>query len=127
MIRGAVDARWQAWIPVEVMGRDGQIHSLAAVLDTGFTGHLTLPPDQLRRLDLEWELQTEVTLATGVRERLDTWNGYILWHGRPRLVHILETQGTPLLGMRLLTNSQLTVQVRVNGVVLIEEMDETPP
>ena len=127
MIRGAVDARWQAWIPVEVAGRDGQIHSLAAVLDTGFTGYLTLPPELIRRLDLELELQTDVTLATGVRERLDTWNGYILWHGRPRPVHILETRGTPLVGMRLMEGSQLTIQVRVNGAALIEEMDEIPP
>ena len=112
---------------MEIAGRDGQIHSFAGVLDTGFNGHLTLPPELIRRLDLEPELQTDVTLATGARERLDTWHGYIIWHGRPRSINILETPGNPLVGMRLLAGSQLTIQARVNGAVLIEEWDETPP
>ncbi|MGH3089491.1 MAG: hypothetical protein ACRDSJ_19545 [Rubrobacteraceae bacterium] len=46
MITGHVtlDGR-EAIIPLDIIGRDGQIHRIEAVLDTGFTGYLTLPTD----------------------------------------------------------------------------------
>jgi hypothetical protein len=34
----------------------------------------------------------------------------------------LESDETPLLGMELLEGSQLTIQVRIGGNVLIEEL-----
>ena len=84
-----------------------------------------MPLEIIGELDLESDLQIFVTLATGVQEEVNTWNGFVLWHNQPRLIQILETGGTPLLGMRLLENSQLTVRVRINGDVLIEKLNDT--
>ena len=44
-----------------------------------------------------------------------------------RSLLILESGGTPLLGMELLEDSQLTMQARINGDVLIERLDEINP
>lgn len=114
-------------IQLEMIDDRGHLHPVDVVVDTGFNGNLTLPLEIIGELDLESDLQTSITLATGVQEEVNTWNGFVLWHNQPRLIQILETGGTPLLGMRLLENSQLTIQVRINGDVLIERLDETNP
>lgn len=123
MLRGRVDARREARVTLELRASDGQFQSIAGVVDTGFNGHLTLPLDVIRRLELEPRVPTNVTLATGVRSRLNTWSGQVLWHDGPRTIRILESEGTPLLGMELLQDSQLLVQVRVGGDVLIKALD----
>ena len=125
MIKGKVDARRQAWVQVEIRDEDGRVQSVDAVVDTGFTGYLILPSEIIGGMALRQGPQTHVTLAVGVRGRLNTWRGYALWHDQPRLIQILEARGTPLLGMRMLEDSQLTIQARANGDVLIERLDTT--
>ena len=125
LIQGKVDSRWQAWVPLEMLDGSGHIHSVDVVVDTGFSGYLTLPAEIIRRLDLEPDVQTNITLATGVRDRVNTWNGFVLWDDQPLIIQILESAGTPLLGMRLMQDSQLTIQARINGDVIIERLDES--
>lgn len=124
MVRGKVDVNRQAWVSIEMVGPDAQLRTVEAILDTGFTGSLTLTPDLIQQLGLAWSDTTEVTLASGEQEWWDSWTGQVLWQQRVRLVQILESNGTPLMGMELLENSQLTIQVRLGGDVLIEEMGE---
>ena len=123
MIRGRVNSRLEALVPLEIMGRDGWFQTVAAVVDTGFDDFLTLPPEVTRFSGLEPRASIDITLAGGTQERWNTWIGQVLWHDKPRTVRILEAPGTPLLGMSLLQDSQLTVQVRDGGDVLIEELD----
>lgn len=127
MIEGRVDSQGQAWIQLEMIDNRGHLHPVEVVVDTGFNGNLTLPLEIIDGLDLESDLQAPITLATGVQEEVSTWNGFVLWHNQPRLIQILETGGTPLLGMRLLENSQLTIRVRVDGEVLIEKLNDNTP
>ena len=85
---------------------------------------MSLPPDIIRELNLESEAESDVVLATGATDRVNTWNGEVLWHGQTRSILILEASGPPLLGMELMEDSQLTMQPRINGHVLIERLDE---
>lgn len=126
MIKGRVDGRQRAWIPLETGNGAGNFRPMVFVVDTGFDGDLTLSRESINQLGLAEVAPTMVTLATGVREQVNTWGGYILWHGRHRYVEVLETRGNPLLGTRLLEGSQLTVQMRVNGEVVIEELEGVP-
>ena len=126
MIRGRVDTQREARVALEIRDTAGQAHPVEAVIDTGFNGHLTLPRAAIQRLNLAPAAPITVTLATGTRELLNTWRGQILWNGRLRTIRVLESRGNPLLGMGLLAGNQLTIQVRVNGEVVIEELDETP-
>ena len=122
MISGRVDALRQARVALEIVDNDGQFHSIEAVIDTGFTGYLTLTPELISRIGLQRRPSIEISLAARVSRRLRSYRGEVIWHERPRVVRILEAPGTPLLGMRLLSDSQLTIQVRPGGNVLIEEM-----
>ena len=126
MIRGRVDERRRAWIPLETGNGSGRFRPVVFVVDTGFDGDLTLTRESINQLELAQVAPTMVTLATGIREQVNTWGGYILWHGRRRYVEVLETRGSPLLGTRLMEGSELTVQMRVDGEVVIEELDGAP-
>ena len=107
------------------MGSDGQFQNIETLLDTGFNGELTLPSGVIRQLGLERDVPIDVTLATGIRRRVNSCKGQVLWHEKLRSIQVLVSEGNPLLGMELLEDSQLTVQVRPGGDVLIEEMPET--
>ena len=126
VIRGRVDTQQEARVALEIRDTAGQAHPVEAVIDTGFNGHLTLPRAAIQRLNLAPAAPIAVTLATGTREILNTWRGQILWNDRRRTIRVLESRGNPLMGTRLLEGSQLTVQMRVNGEVVIEELDEAP-
>lgn len=125
MIRGRVDSLRQARVQVEVARIDGTFEPIGAIVDTGFDGHLALPPEFIGRLNMEPDWPTYVDLETGLRERMNTWRGYVLWHDGIRSIRVLEAGGPPLLGMELMEDSQLTMQPRINGPVLIERLNET--
>lgn len=52
MIRGEVSADREARIRFQVYGTEGREEEVEAVLDTGFTGFLTLPPAMISALGL---------------------------------------------------------------------------
>ena len=122
MITGRIDDRGQAKVPLEIRARSGRFHSLEAIVDTGFSGYLTLDPEAVEQLDLRPMRTIDVSLAGNLRRTLNTFRGQVVWHHHLRTVRILEANGIPLVGMRLLAGSLLTVQVREGGQVLIEEM-----
>ena len=62
MITGVVNALLDATIRVRVSGPTGQELELEAVVDTGFSGFLTLPPGSIAELGLPW-LCRELELA----------------------------------------------------------------
>ena len=125
MIQGRVDSNKQARVSLDLRSRTGNLRRVDVVVDTGFDGNLTLPPGIIRELDWEPDLDVNVMLATGATDRVNAWSGDVIWHDRPRSILILEAGGPPLLGMELMEDSQLTMQPRINGPVLIERLDET--
>ena len=50
------------------------------------------------------------------------YDGQVIWHGRRRNVLVLEAGGEPLMGMVLLWRNRVTLEVRANGEVVIEEL-----
>ena len=122
MIRGRVDFTLDAVAPVPVMNRNGQFRTVEFVVDTGFDGNLTLPADTIHRLGLEPAESVFITFANGQQERCNAWHCRILWHDQPRDIVIFESRGEVLLGMALLEGSQLTIQARIDGAVVIEEL-----
>ena len=61
-------------------------------------------------------------LANRVRASLNVWLAQVLWQERIHTVQILEAEGVPLLGTRLLAGCLLTAQFTNGGQVLIEEI-----
>lgn len=54
MITGVVNVNREAVIRLVVAGPSGQQQEIEAIVDTGFTGFLTLPPALIAALGLSW-------------------------------------------------------------------------
>ncbi len=96
--------------------------SVEAVIDTGFTDRLTLPPDVVDELGLPLRGSAEVVLADGGIETLPMYRVRLLWHDRERTIRAYAASGDPLVGMTLLSGSELRIRVMGGGTVEIEEL-----
>lgn len=119
---GAVNDSDEAVIPLEVVSSTGERETLAAIVDTGFTGFLALPRVVVDLLALPPLGSTPATLADGNTTILDVHEALVIWHGLPRPVECLVAEGAPLVGMTLLRGSNLRIRVTEGGAVEIEEL-----
>lgn len=113
-------------VKIGIAGTDRVFHTEEAVVDTGFTGWLTLPQTLIARLGLTYYGQRPANQASGEILMFDIYGGLVAWHGGPRPVLVHRVDGKPLIGMALLSGSRLTVDAREGGWVLIEGNDQPP-
>ena len=123
-MRGSVvsDGR-EATVSLKVIGAgsDRDSSNIQVAIDTGFTGHLKLPPETVRSLSLPERGFVEMELADGGMATLGVYEARVLWHWRPLRVPVYEADGAPLIGMSLLRGSTLTIEVIPRGAVTIDE------
>ena len=70
-------------------------------------------------MGLDYLLTDSVTYADGTYSRVDLYECGLDWDGRRLTVSAHCLEGTPLIGMRLLRDCALNVQVRAGGQVEI--------
>jgi len=114
---GTVSARLEAIIPLRLRGPTGTVTEFDAIVDTGFTGLLTLPTAAAESLGLERGMGSQATLADGLEKRFDTFTAELEWGGTWRGVVVFALGTEVLIGMRLLAGHELRVQVVSEGVV----------
>ena len=122
MITGAVNARREAIISVDVQGPRGQRQALAAVIDTGFADFLTLPPTAIAALGLRRDGVSRVVLGDGSESFLDAYKANVIWEGVQRTVDVHAANTDPLVGMALLAGHELRIQVVAGGNVTVAAM-----
>ena len=120
MIQGVVNAAYEAVIPLTVLGPGGQTQNIEAVIDTGFTGFLTLPSGMVAELGLPFVNTGQATLADGSQVAFDVYGAAVLWDGHRRYVEAAAADATPLVGMRLLDRHDLNIEVESGGRVVIQ-------
>ena len=124
MIQGTVNDAYEAVVPLIVQGPSGQTRDLHAVLDTGFSDFLTLPPALVTELGLPYRNRDSAIPADGSEATFDLYRVTVLWDGHPRHVDAYAADTTPLVGMRLLDSQSLYVEVENGGRVFIDAMQE---
>lgn len=122
---GVVRGR-EALVRLTVRGPLGQVQKIDAVIDTGFTAFLTLPPEMIADLGLRWRTSGRGTLADGSQRNFEVYDAIVLWNRRPRHIIVTEADSTPLLGMAMLAGYELNVQVRPRGRVTIAPLPDEP-
>jgi clan AA aspartic protease len=122
VIAGTVTADQEAVIPLPLLDNSGQEHSVDAVVDTGFTGALTLPAALIAMLGLPFRCRQQVMLADGSLIIADVFVGQVSWDGQPRVAEVEAAETEPLVGMTLLHGSELSVQVIDGGSVTIQAL-----
>jgi predicted aspartyl protease len=85
---------------------------------------VTLPPEIIADLQLDWIGSEEGMLGDGSLARFDVYAGIILWNGEPRRVEVNASKADALVGMELLRGSRLEIEVVDGGVVSIREMSQ---
>ena len=120
MILGTVSAAYEAVISLTVSGPSGQSREVDAVIDTGFTGFLSLPSALATELRLPFLTNESALLADGSLVTFSVHEAMALWDGEPRRVYAHLAETTPLVGMRMLDNHDLSMQVRNGGRVVIQ-------
>ena len=121
MIRGILSERLEPLVVLEISNGDGRFQPVEALLDTGFSGHLTLPTDAVERLGLKHARYTSMTLANGQRIQMSIRKGSLKWFGQVREIEIIASDGQTLLGMNLLAGCKIAIRAHPGGEVLIEE------
>jgi clan AA aspartic protease len=122
MIVGSVTAQVEIIVPLRIFDVAGTEHEVGAMLDTGFSGSLTLPTSLVSLLGLPLLTQTFAILADGTTQTLDAYEATIIWDGHRRDILIHAIDADPLLGMKLLLGHDLRVRVIPGGSAEIESI-----
>jgi clan AA aspartic protease len=122
MITGIVNARGEAIVRVVVGDLGNQRLMVDAVIDTGYTGYLTLPPLAITALDLPWRGSEEGTLGDGSTRMFDVYSATINWDGAYRTIKVNESDADSLLGVGLLYGYEVCIQTINRGTVLIKAL-----
>lgn len=122
MITGTVNPYREPIIRLLVRGPLGQEHEIEAVVDTGFTGSLTLPPTLIAALSLPFRRRGRAILADGSECLFDVFEATVAWDGRPRRAAVDEADADPLVGMGLLHGFELNIQAVDGGRVTIQPL-----
>jgi clan AA aspartic protease len=117
MIRGAVNAQLEAVIRLRVRGPVGAEVDLDAVIDTGFTASLTIPPTVAVALGLVRQSGGSAMLADGSVRPFDIYAAEVEWGGTWRPVLMWTVGEEVLAGMRLIAGHQLRVDAVPGGMV----------
>jgi clan AA aspartic protease len=116
---GSVNSDLEATLRVTVSGPSGASVDVDCIVDTGFSGALTLPNDVIVGLGLPWLSVQDTELADGRIVLCNTYAGTVVWDGQVIQIEVDEAETDPLLGMALLRGFELNVQVRDGGVVRV--------
>jgi clan AA aspartic protease len=119
MISGTVNADREAVLRLQVSGVPGQSQEIEAVVDTGFTGFLTLPLSVIANLGLTRISRGRAILANGSEEVFDIYEAQIVWDGQTRRIEADAAEVEPLIGMSMLYGYELRVQVLDGGTLPI--------
>jgi clan AA aspartic protease len=123
MIAEIVNAAFEPIIPLSVCGADGKVHKREAIVDTGFNGWLSLPPDLIAQLNLKWKRRGRAILGDGSECVFDVYEAVLVWDGNLLTTPVDEADSEPLIGMSLMEGYQLMVQVFENGLVELSKVN----
>jgi predicted aspartyl protease len=115
---GTVNSRNEAIVPLRLKGPGGVVADVEVIVDTGFTGSLTLPAATVATLGLTLRsVRQEVSPPRGTSALGSQWQS-ILVSGLGHEV---------LLGMRLLAGHELRIKVVAEGSVDISKISAPAP
>ena len=84
MIQGVVNAAYKAVVDLSLQGPAGQAQDIEAVVDTGYSGFLTLPTTLVTELGLPSAYIGRAFLANDDEVSFDVHDVTVLWDSQPR-------------------------------------------
>lgn len=96
--------------------------TLEFVVDTGYTGTLSLPPESVASLDLPFAYDLPAVLADDSEIVVAVHAAVIVWNGAAQGTRVLAMGRRPLLGTALLSGSEFFAQFDEGGEVGISPL-----
>jgi clan AA aspartic protease len=122
MMTGVVTSNREAVLRVMVRSAHGQESLVDAIIDTGFTGFLTLPAPLITTLALAFAGTTRAMLGDGSEVRMDIFTGVLIWDNQERHVPVLAATGDAFIGMSMLSGYRMTLDVEDGDSVVVEAL-----
>ncbi len=122
MVTGRVIEREGVMLPVAevfVYGQSATQARVRAVVDTGFTQHLTLPEHAIRALNLRFAFEETLKMANDEPIEFAAYHASVNWNGENRKVEVHRAEGDPLIGMAMLRDHDLHIRAIPDGPVSI--------
>jgi predicted aspartyl protease len=119
MIHGIVNARLEATIHLELRGPSGLVHVVDAVIDSGYTSTLALPMATVAALGLLQTASGMAMMGDGSVVNYDIFIADVKWGNAWRTVFVSAVGNVPLVGMLLLADHKLVIDVIPGGLVEI--------
>jgi len=127
VLAGHIDERNQLWVTITVGGAT-QKQTIQALIDTGFTGELSLPLHVAIPLGLQLTAATKVTFANGKESEEMLFTGTLDWGttaSRPVTINVFNSD-TPLVGGGLLQGYVLLVDFDKKRLIIKEPGIDEP-
>jgi clan AA aspartic protease len=123
VITGFVNIEFEPIIPLLIRRADGKIFTQDAIVDTGFNGWLSLPPDLIAELNLKWKRRGRAILGDGSECVFNVYEAVVVWDDTLLTIPVDEADAEPLVGMSLMEGYQLTIQVFEGGFVELRKVN----
>jgi clan AA aspartic protease len=120
--RGTVNSLQEAIIPIRIRGPVGLELEIQAIVDTGYTGSLTLPSADAVALGLVRRSGSRAVLADGTVRRFDTFAAEVFWGGKWTGIVVSAVGDESLLGMSLLSGRVLRIETVPGGAVEVRPL-----
>ena len=92
---------------LEIAGVGGNTQSVLALVDTGFTEWLALPPEVIEQLGLIRVSQEILTFGNLTRDAVGVYEAHIFWISEWLSVLVHQLPGEPAIGMELLRGHRI--------------------
>ena len=123
MMHGVVNLSCEATISLVVSNTNRQMRLIDAVIDTGYTGYLSLPHEIIVALNLPWTGIDRGTLGDGSEVTFEVYAATVIWDGQYRNIPVNEAETEPLIGMSLLYGYDLQIRAVEGGNVTIKAIE----
>ncbi|MBC8141914.1 MAG: hypothetical protein H7Y38_10790 [Armatimonadetes bacterium] len=107
LLVGELSANRELIVTLDVLDDTEERHTVRCLLNTGFGGYLTLSTSAVEVLGLPFAGDVEFELAGVPPRSVRRFRAVVEWQGELVTVSVLEVEGLPLVGMRLLYGSDL--------------------
>jgi clan AA aspartic protease len=96
MMFGVVNNNCEAIIKVAVGSIDSPKITVDVVIDTGFTGFLSLPMVVIAELGLPWHYRDIGTLGDGSEVVFEIYKAVVIWDGQNQVIDVAASDSDPL-------------------------------
>ena len=123
MMHSVVNLSCEATVSLVVSNTNRQTRLIDAVIDTGYTGYLSLPREIIVALNLPWTGIDRGPLGDGSEVTFEVYAATVIWDGQYRNIPVNEAETDPLVGMSLLYGYDLQIRAVEGGNVTIKAIE----